>query len=50
MPIAVRVVSQEKYTAWLAAAATNIGDANKALMASIDGAAKAVDVAANAAQ
>lgn len=50
MPIAVRVVSQEKYDAWLAAAATNIGDANKALMASIDGAAKAVDVAANAAQ
>ncbi|WP_082366992.1 cytochrome c oxidase subunit II [Ensifer adhaerens] len=50
MPIAIRVVSQEKYDAWLAAAATNIGDANKALMASIDGAAKAVDVAANAAQ
>ncbi|AWI56250.1 cytochrome c oxidase subunit II [Sinorhizobium fredii] len=50
MPIAVRVVSQEKYDAWLAAAATNLGEANKALMASIDGAAKTVDVAANAAQ
>ena len=50
MPIAVRVVSQEKYDTWLAAAATNVGDANKALMASIDGAAKAVDVAENAAQ
>jgi len=49
MPIAIRVVSQEKYDTWLAAAATNIGDANKALMASIDS-AKTVDVAANAAQ
>ncbi|MBK5564867.1 cytochrome c oxidase subunit II [Ensifer sp. 2YAB10] len=49
MPIAIRVVSQEKYDTWLAAAATNLGDANKALMASID-AAKTVDVAANAAQ
>ncbi|WP_275789384.1 cytochrome c oxidase subunit II [Pararhizobium gei] len=50
MPIAIRVVSEDKYATWLAAAATNIGDANKALMASIDGAAKAVDVAENAAQ
>ena len=50
MPIAVRVVSQEKYDTWLAAAATNLGDANKALMASVDGAAKSVDVAQNAAQ
>lgn len=49
MPIAIRVVSQEKYDTWLAAAATNVGDANKALMASIDS-AKTVDVAANAAQ
>ena len=49
MPIAIRVVSQEKYDTWLAAAATNLGDANKALMASIE-AAKTVDVAANAAQ
>jgi cytochrome c oxidase subunit 2 len=50
MPIAIRVVSQEKYDTWLAAAATNLGDANKALMASVDGAAKSVDVAQNAAQ
>jgi cytochrome c oxidase subunit 2 len=50
MPIAIRVVSEDKYKTWLAAAATNVGDANKALMASIDGAAKTVDVAANAAQ
>jgi len=50
MPIAIRVVSQEKYDTWLAAAATNLGDANKALMASVDDAAKAVNVAANAAQ
>ena len=50
MPIAVRVVSQEKFDTWLAAAATNVGEANKALMASVDGAAKSVDVAQNAAQ
>ncbi|WP_242221074.1 cytochrome c oxidase subunit II [Shinella zoogloeoides] len=50
MPIAIRVVSQEKYDTWLAAAATNLGDANKALMASVDGAVKSVDVAQNAAQ
>ena len=49
MPIAIRVVSQEKYDTWLAAAATNVGAANKALMASID-ADKSVDVAVNAAQ
>jgi cytochrome c oxidase subunit 2 len=50
MPIAIRVVSQEKFDTWLAAAATNVGDANKALMASVDGAAKSVAVAENAAQ
>ncbi|MBD9371302.1 cytochrome c oxidase subunit II [Rhizobium sp. ARZ01] len=50
MPIAVRVVSQEKFDTWLAAAATNVGEANKALMASIDGEKKTVDVAQNAAQ
>ncbi|KQV43658.1 MULTISPECIES: cytochrome c oxidase subunit II [unclassified Rhizobium] len=49
MPIAIRVVSQEKYDTWFAAAATNVGAANKALMASID-ADKSVDVAVNAAQ
>ncbi|MGQ3215086.1 cytochrome c oxidase subunit II [Shinella sp.] len=50
MPIAIRVVSQEKYDTWLAAAATNVGEANKALMASVDGADKSVNVAQNAAQ
>ena len=46
MPIAIRVVSQERYDTWIAAAATNIGEANKALMASIDGeAGKTVNVA-----
>lgn len=50
MPIAIRVVSQDKFDTWLAAAATNVGEANKALMASIDGADKSVAVAENAAQ
>ncbi|MDX3925538.1 MAG: cytochrome c oxidase subunit II [Shinella sp.] len=50
MPIAIRVVSQDKFDTWLAAAATNVGEANKALMASVDGAAKSVNVAENAAQ
>lgn len=35
MPIGVRVVSQEQYDAWRAAAQANLGEANKALMASI---------------
>ena len=39
-----------KFDTWLAAAATNVGEANKALMASVDGADKSVDVAQNAAQ
>lgn len=34
MPLAVRVVSQEKYDAWLAAAAEDVEAANKALIAS----------------
>jgi cytochrome c oxidase subunit II len=45
MPIAIRVVSQEKYTSWLSAAAENLGDANKALMAATD-VKKTVDIAA----
>lgn len=36
MPIAIRVVSPEKYQAWLSAAVDDVGNANKALMASID--------------
>ncbi len=47
MPIAIRVVSQEKYDAWMAAAGTNLQDANKTLMAATD-LKKTVDVAANA--
>jgi cytochrome c oxidase subunit 2 len=37
MPIAIRVVSEDKYKAWLAAAATDLPAANKALMAAVDG-------------
>lgn len=37
MPIAIRVVSDDKYKAWLAAAATDLPAANKALMAAVDG-------------
>nr|WP_210341645.1 cytochrome c oxidase subunit II [Rhizobium setariae] len=48
MPIAIRVVSEEKYKAWLAAAATDLPSAYKALLASADG-PKTVDVAENGA-
>ncbi len=48
MPIAIRVVSEDKYKAWLAAAATDLPGANKALMAAVE-ADKSVDVAQNAA-
>jgi cytochrome c oxidase subunit 2 len=37
MPIGVRVVSQEQYDAWRAAAQANLGEANKALLASVKG-------------
>jgi cytochrome c oxidase subunit 2 len=40
MPIAIRVVSQEQYDTWLAAAKADLGGANKALMAAIDNANK----------
>lgn len=46
MPIAVRVVSDEQYTTWLAAARADLAGANKALMAEIDG-ARTVTVAGN---
>ncbi|PLW75159.1 cytochrome c oxidase subunit II [Cohaesibacter celericrescens] len=36
MPLAVRVVTQEQYDAWLVAAADDVEEANKALMASIE--------------
>jgi cytochrome c oxidase subunit 2 len=47
MPIAIRVVSEEKYNAWLAQAANDLPGANKALMASTDGPADGIAVAAN---
>jgi len=46
MPIAIRVVDQAKYDSWVAAAATDLGAANRALMASIDNETK-VAVAGN---
>ncbi len=36
MPIAIRVVSEDRYNAWVAAAKTDLGGANKALMAAVD--------------
>lgn len=47
MPIAVRVVSQERYDAWFAAAKTDVAGANKALMAAIESDSKTVTVAKN---
>lgn len=44
MPIAIRVVNDAQYQAWLAAAATDLPAANKALMAAVDGPSN-VDVA-----
>jgi cytochrome c oxidase subunit II len=48
MPIAIRVVAEDKYNAWLAAAATDLPSAYKGLMAAVDG-PKTVDVAASGA-
>lgn len=36
MPIAIRVVSEEQFNTWKAAAASNLEDANKALMAAVE--------------
>lgn len=47
MPIAIRVVSDDKYAAWLEAAASDLEGANKALMAAVDGADKSVQLADN---
>ncbi|MEW9806940.1 cytochrome c oxidase subunit II [Mesorhizobium sp. ZMM04-5] len=46
MPIAIRVVSDAQYSTWLAAAKSDLGSANKALMAEVD-AAETVAVAGN---
>ncbi|MCM2294498.1 cytochrome c oxidase subunit II [Allorhizobium sp. BGMRC 0089] len=37
MPIAIRVVSEDRYKTWMAAAGQDLGAANKALMAAVDG-------------
>jgi cytochrome c oxidase subunit 2 len=50
MPIAIRVVADDKYKQWLTAAASDLGKANKALMAEVDPPAKATDLAANVTQ
>jgi len=47
MPIAIRVVSEENYNKWLTAAAANIGEANKALIAAVDGPSSSVKLASN---
>lgn len=47
MPIAIRVVSEDKYNAWLAQAANDLPGAYKALMASVDKPAGNLAVAAN---
>ncbi len=46
MPIAIRVVSQDKYDAWMAMAKTDLPGANKALMAAIEN-GKPINVAGN---
>jgi cytochrome c oxidase subunit 2 len=46
MPIAIRVVSEDKYNAWLAAAATDLPSAYKGLIAAVD-APKTVNVASS---
>ncbi len=46
MPIAIRVVNDAQYTAWLAAARTDLVGANRALMAAVEGDAS-VAVAGN---
>ncbi|MDR6664108.1 cytochrome c oxidase subunit II [Rhizobium sp. 1399] len=50
MPIAIRVVSEDKYKQWLASAASDLPGAYKTLIAAADGLAKTVDVAENVAK
>ena len=49
MPIAIRVVNEAQYNTWLAAAATDLPAANRALMAAVDGPSD-VNVASSDAQ
>ena len=46
MPIAIRVVSQDQYNSWIAAAADDLAGANRALMASLSGATRLADAGA----
>jgi cytochrome c oxidase subunit 2 len=46
MPIAIRVVNDAQYSTWLEAARSDLGGANKALMAEVEG-ARPVAVAGN---
>lgn len=50
MPIAIRVVSNEKYGTWLAAAADDLEAANAQLMASLSDTAATIELAATDAQ
>ena len=50
MPIGIRVVSNDQYKTWLAAAADDLETANEALMASVATGEKAVQLAASEAQ
>ncbi|MFN3766625.1 MAG: cytochrome c oxidase subunit II [Aliihoeflea sp.] len=43
MPIAIRVVSQDAFNEWRVAAAENVGEANRALAAAVDGAQDVAD-------
>ena len=43
MPIAIRVVSQQQYDTWFAAAKADLPGANKALMAAVEGTSKLAD-------
>ncbi|WP_245297264.1 cytochrome c oxidase subunit II [Rhizobium oryziradicis] len=47
MPIAIRVVSEDKYNSWMSAASTDLSGANKALIAAVDGVKASVQVAQN---
>ncbi len=46
MPIAIRVVSEEQFAVWKAAAIEDVDAANKALMASVNGADASIRIAA----
>ncbi len=47
MPIAIRVVSEDRYNAWLAQAGSDLSGANRALMAAVEGDAAKFALAAN---